>query len=76
MSFVIQAISFAIVHTLTGFVEGADTQSELALWGIHIHMALLPMIFMFIGSFILWKYYDLTPEKVKINKEKLAELGL
>lgn len=76
MSFVIQAISFAIVHTLTGFVEGADTQSELALWGIHIHMALLPMIFMFIGSFILWKFYDLTPEKVKINKEKLAELGL
>lgn len=76
MSFVIQAISFAIVHTLTGFVEGADTQSELALWGIHIHIALLPMIFMFIGSFILWKFYDLTPEKVKINKEKLAELGL
>ncbi len=76
MSFVIQAISFAIVHTLTGFVEGADTQSELALWGIHIHMALLPMIFMFIGSFILWKFYDLTPYKVKINKEKLAELGL
>jgi len=54
---VIQAISFAIVHTLTGFVEGADTQSEAAIWGIHIHM-------------------DLTPEKVKVNKAKLAEMGL
>jgi Na+/melibiose symporter-like transporter len=76
LAIAIQAICFAIVHTLTGFVEGADTQSDLAVWGIHIHLALLPMIFMFIGSLILWKFYDLTPEKVKINKEKLAEMGL
>ena len=48
----------------------------IAVWGIYIHMALLPMIFMFIGSIVLWRFYDLTPEKVKINKEKLAEIGL
>lgn len=76
LSLVILAICFAIVHTLTGFVEGADTQSDLAVWGIYIHMALLPMIFMFIGSIVLWRFYDLTPEKVKIIKEKLAEIGL
>ena len=75
-SFVVLAISFAVVHTLTGFVEGADTQSDLAIWGIRIHMAVLPMIFMFIGAFILLRYYDLTPEKVKVNKERLAEMGL
>ncbi len=76
LAIAIQAICFAIVHTLTGFVEGANTQSELAVWGIIIHMALLPMIFMFIGSFILLKFYNLTPEKVAINKTKLAEMGL
>jgi len=64
------------VHTLTGFVEGADTQSDLAIWGIRIHMAILPMIFMFIGAIILLRFYDLTPEKVKVNKERLAEMGL
>jgi GPH family glycoside/pentoside/hexuronide:cation symporter len=76
LSFVIQAVCFAIVHSLTGFVEGADTQSELAVWGIMVHMALIPMVFMFIGAIILWKFYDLTPDKVQQNKAKLAEMGL
>lgn len=76
VALVIQAICFAIVHTLTGFVEGAEKQSAAAKWGIHIHMALLPMIFMLMATFILWRFFDLTPEKVKVNKEKLAEIGL
>jgi GPH family glycoside/pentoside/hexuronide:cation symporter len=29
-----------------------------------------------IAMLIFWKWYDLTPEKVKINREKLIELGL
>jgi hypothetical protein len=28
------------------------------------------------AGFILWKFYKLTPEQVKLNKERLAELGL
>jgi len=34
------------------------------------------MIYMLIGCIIFWKFYDLTPEKAKINQEKLRELGL
>jgi len=73
---VAQALSFSIVHTLTGFVETSDTQTPTAIFGIQIHFALLPMIFMLIATIILWKYYKLTPEVVKMNKEKMAELGL
>ena len=73
---VAQALSFSIVHTLTGFVETSDTQTPAAIFGVQIHFALLPMIFMLIATIILWKFYKLTPEKVKLNKEKMAELGL
>ena len=75
-SLVAQALSFAIVHSLTGFVETSDTQTDLAVFGVKIHFALLPMIFMIIATILLWRFYKLTPDKVKEVKEKLAEIGL
>jgi GPH family glycoside/pentoside/hexuronide:cation symporter len=80
-----QAIIFAIIHTLTGFPAGVTSYSqliarsstpELALLGIRTHAALLPAILVLITIFIFWKWYDLTPQKVAENKEKLKELGL
>jgi GPH family glycoside/pentoside/hexuronide:cation symporter len=76
LAILIQAITFVVIHTLTGFDEGASTQSPEAVFGIHLHFALLPMIYMLIGCIIFWKFYDLTPIKVKANQEKLRELGL
>lgn len=76
MSIILQAITIAVVHSLTGFVEGAETQSATAIFGIRLHFGLIPMIFMLISTIVLWKYYDLTPEKVKVLKEKLEQLGL
>jgi len=73
---VFQALSFSIVHTLTGFLEGSPTQTPEAVRGVQIHFGLLPMIFMFIATIILWKFFKLTPDKVKENKEKLAEMGI
>ncbi len=75
-SIVFQAIIFALVHDLTGFVGGVDTQSELAIWGIHLTLGLIPMLFMFLGTLIFWRLYDLTPMKVEKNKMKLKELEL
>ncbi|TFG28255.1 MAG: MFS transporter [Promethearchaeota archaeon] len=78
-------ILIAIVHILTGFVEGAPNLSELkarsptpelALIGIRIHAAIIPAIILFVMLMIFWKLYDLTPEKINANKEKLKELGL
>ena len=76
LAILIQAITFVVVHTLTGFDEGASTQSPQAVFGIHLHFALLPMIYMFIGCIIFWKWYDLTPERVKENQQKMKELCL
>ena len=73
---VIQALTLAIVHELTGFVEGADIQPQSAIWGIQLHFGLIPAIYISIGAIIFWKFYDITPEKVKENKAKLAEMKL
>ena len=76
LAFAAQAISFTVVHSLTGFEEGAITQSEAAIWGIHIHLALIPMIFMIVGLLIFKKLYDLTPEKIDANQVKIKQMGL
>ena len=76
LGIVAQALTFGIVHALTGFKEGASTQTPLAQFGIQIHLALVPAIFILIGAFIFWKFYKLTPEKIRENQVKLKEMGL
>ncbi len=76
LGLILQVLSFAIVHSLTGFVEGSETQTEQAINAIYIHTALVPMIFIFIGALIFWKMYNLKPENVVANQEKIKELNL
>jgi GPH family glycoside/pentoside/hexuronide:cation symporter len=76
LAFVVQALNFWIVHSLTGFVEGSSEQTEKAIFGIHIHMALVPVILLTLGAFLYWKLNDLTPEKLVGIKKELAELKL
>ena len=78
LSFLFSAMSIAIVHTLTGFKAGAgpEAQPPLAIIGIHIHFGLIPMLFMLVSVILLLKGYDLVPEKVKANQEKIKEMGL
>jgi len=75
---VAQTVTFAIVHTLTGFIEGGDPsiQPASAAVGIQIHLGLIPAIFIFIGALVFWKLYKLTPEKIQATQAKLGELGL
>ena len=78
LAILVQAISFATVHTITGFQEGQGLASQpgSAIWGVHVHFALIPTIFMLIGTIIFWKFYDLTPDKVHLHQEKIIELNL
>jgi Na+/melibiose symporter-like transporter len=78
LAILVQAMSFATVHTVTGFKEGQPLAAQLgsAIWGVHVHFALIPAIFMLIATIIFWKFYDLTPDKVKLNQEKIIELNL
>lgn len=76
LALVVQAVSFAVVHTLTGFVEGAPlaVQPPEAITGIHIHFALIPMILMLIATVWFGKFYTLTPDKVKANSQKIIQM--
>lgn len=75
MGYVIQAISFALVHELTYYQPGATSQAPPALWGIRVLMALIPMVFNFAAFIALWKFYDLTPSKVSDIQETLKVRG-
>lgn len=72
----LQAVTLAVVHELTGFVEGAPTQPDSALFGIQLHMGLIPATFMAIGLLVFWKFFDITPEKAKQYKEGIIQLKL
>ena len=77
LSYISQAIIFTTVHIVTGFnPKPGAPQSDLAIWGIRVHTALIPIIIILVGGFIFWKYCDLTPEKVKDIRLKLKELNL
>ncbi|TFG29226.1 MAG: MFS transporter, partial [Promethearchaeota archaeon] len=72
---VVQALILAFVHELTGFKEGSDTQPASAIFGIQLHIGLIPAIFLLIGLLTFWKLYDITPNKLEQNKLKLKQLG-
>ncbi len=73
---VITAFSFAAVHEMTGFNEVADVQTPLADTGILLLFGIIPAIIMAVGFVIFWKFFDITPEKTKMIKEKLLQLNI
>ncbi len=85
LGLIVQALSFALAHSLTGFIEGATSYEELAIlspnvdlaiWGIHVHLALVPMICILFGSLVFWKWYGLKSENVKANQLAIRQLKL
>ena len=76
IAFIIQAIVFALIHISTGFDPTLKTQTDLALLGLRLQMVFIPMLFLFIGGIIFWKWYDLKPEKVEAIKSRLKDLGI
>jgi GPH family glycoside/pentoside/hexuronide:cation symporter len=71
----VQIAIFAIVHILTGFVEGSQTQTELAKFGVLLHFTVIPALVLALCTLIYWKKYPLTPEETQKIKMKLKELG-
>ena len=76
IALIIQAVTFALVHILTGFEPGAKTQSATALIGLRLQVAVIPIILMLIGVFLFWRLYDLSPEKKEQIRARLKELDL
>ncbi len=78
LSFAVQALSFWALHELTGFNSdpNATTQTDLALWGINFHLALIPAILVIIGALVFWKLNTLNKEKVAEIKQQLKKMDL
>lgn len=74
LSYASQAVTFWVIHEVTNF--SADPRSPEAIFGIHAHMALVPMAFLIIGVAVFVKMNSLTPEKVKLYRGKLKEMNL
>ena len=70
-----QIAIFAIIHILTGFVEGSQTQTEIAKFGVLLHFTVIPAIVLAICTLIYWKNYPLTPEESFKIRAKMKELG-
>ncbi len=76
ISFLIAGIIIAVTHILTGYVPGAETQTDLALLGIRLHYGLFSTIFCIIGAIILFKYYDLYGDKREQLMASMKKKGL
>lgn len=76
IAIIIQAITFALIHILTGFEPGSATQSATAVFGLRLQVAVVPMFLMLIGILLFWRLYDITPEKKEKIKAQLEELDL
>jgi Na+/melibiose symporter-like transporter len=76
----LEGVLFAAVHIATGYIAGAPpgqaSQPPIANFGIRFIMAIVPMIFYFIGFLAMVFLYNLNKERVAKNKELLAEKGL
>ena len=78
---------FAFFHKITGFNEGLANYTELLLdvgfhgiplvqLGIRLVMGVVPALILGIGTFAVWKWFPLTPNRIKENQEKLKQLNL
>jgi GPH family glycoside/pentoside/hexuronide:cation symporter len=76
LSLIAQGWIFSFVHILTGFNPEVDTQSTLALFGLRLHTAIIPMILCLLGLILFVKIYDLTPEKTKQIQQQIHEKQL
>ncbi|TFG19273.1 MAG: MFS transporter [Promethearchaeota archaeon] len=76
LAFVVQALTFAIIHNLTGFWEGGAAQKPSAVLGIRWHISVIPIALMLLGTILFWILNNLNPKKNVEIKKKLEELKL
>lgn len=76
-SLLFAALIIGGIHIITGYNQDPNAiQTPLALWGIRVHRALIPMILCFTACILVLFLYDLNSEKKIVLKAKLREMGL
>ena len=74
LAYAVQALSFWIVHSLTGFAQ--EPRSDLSQLGIRLHTALIPACLLAAGVLVFLSINRLNPEMLKKYRESLKERGL
>lgn len=77
-AFLVVGITIPVVHFITGYIPTEEllAQTVLAIWGIRVHRALIPMILYLVMGLIFRKFYDLEGDKKAEMLRKLKEVGL
>ncbi len=76
-SIIFQAIIIGIVHIMTNYNPNPNAiQTPLAVWGIRIHRALIPMILVFSAFLLMVFFYDLKGDKKLALKADMRKKGL
>jgi GPH family glycoside/pentoside/hexuronide:cation symporter len=78
IAFLVVGIVIPVVHVMTGYVatEELAAQTALAIWGVRVHRALIPMILLIVMGFIFRQFYDLEGEKKAKLVKDLKQAGL
>lgn len=77
LAIAMQALSFGIVHILTGFDNDPERtlpQEPEAVLGIKLHFAIIPAVFLLLGVLIFQLTNKLTPERAREIRAKLKTL--
>ena len=74
LAYAVQAVSFWLVHSLTGFA--ASPRSPEAQFGIRLHTALIPAILLIVGVALFLAINTLNADSVEKNREELKASGL
>ncbi len=56
------------------FAKNILLKTLLAEWGIHLNLAVIPMIAMILGLLIFQQFYDLTLNKIHENQLKILKI--
>lgn len=78
LSYSVQALVFWLCHKFTGYdpsVVGRQ-ETDLAVFGIKLHMTIVPALLFAAAAVVFMVLNPLTPEKVSENRAKLKELDL
>jgi GPH family glycoside/pentoside/hexuronide:cation symporter len=76
VAFLAVGIIIPLVHILTLFDPNVDVQSPLAVWGVRVHAALIPMLILIGMGIIFRKYYTLEGKEKEALVRKLKDIGI
>jgi len=70
----IRAVVFWIVQITFGYHSGSTDPYELM--GLRFQLSVFPLIITIFGILVFWRLYQITPEQLEQNLEKLKQLKL